>query len=171
MKTAIISSSLNPESKGFIMCKAVEAELLARGADVLFVDARDYKLGPVFQKNKDNEKLSEQLKDMDNFVFGMAVYDYSVNDNLKMILDTCIDPKLENTLFGVVCAAGGDKSYLSTMHMTQICMNEWRMMQLPRVIYGTGKDFDEKGIHSEDLNDRIVKFADEFYDVGSKLLK
>ncbi len=171
MKTAIISSSLNPESKSFIMCKAVEAELIKQGAEVIFVDARDYKLGPLFQTTPDNDKLAEKVKDADNFVFGMALYDYSVNDNLKIILDTCIDPKLDHALFGIICAAGGDKSYLSTMHLSQICMNEWRMMQLPRVIFGTGKDFDQKGINCENLKERVVKFADELYTLGSKLLK
>jgi len=170
MNVAIISSSLNPESKGYIMCRKLEEEFISKGLDVVFIDAKDYKLSPVFQDSKDNERLAEKLKDVDHFVFGMALYNYSFYDNLKLILDNCVDPKNEHSLFGIVCAAGGDKSYLSTMHLSQVCMNEWRMIQLPRVIYATGKDFDKNGIHSEDLLDRIEKFAKEFIEVGSKLL-
>ena len=56
------------------------------------------------------------------------------------------------------------------MHLTQICMNEWRMMQLPRVVYATAKDFKNDAIKSVELTDRIKSFSNEFYSIGSKLL-
>ena len=62
------------------------------------------------------------------------------------------------------------KSYLSTMHLTQICMNEWRMIQLPRIIYATGKDFTNEDITSEELLKRIQVFSDEFNNIGRKLI-
>ena len=61
MKTAIISSSLNPDSNGFIMCKAVEAELLDRGVDVLFIDASKH-----FEKIKTQNSLREE--DIDKII-------------------------------------------------------------------------------------------------------
>ena len=72
----------------------------------------------------------------------MGVHCYSVNDSLKILLDTCFS-KAHSKFYGILCMAGGEKSFLSTMHLTQICMNEWHMIQLPRIIYATGKDFDK----------------------------
>jgi FMN reductase len=72
--------------------------------------------------------------------------------------------------FGIVCAAGGERSYLSTMHLTQICMNEWRMIQLPRIIYATGQDFDNDAITNNELNERIKLFVKEFIDIGRRLI-
>ena len=72
--------------------------------------------------------------------------------------------------FGIICAAGGERSYLSTQHLTQICMNEWRMIQLPRIIYATGKDFEENKVNNKDLLERLDVFSEEFNTIGKKLI-
>ena len=64
---------------------------------------------------------------------------------------------------------GGERSYLSTMQLTQICMNEWRMIQLPRIVYATGKDFKEDIIISSEVLERIALFSEEFHTIGNKL--
>ena len=56
------------------------------------------------------------------------------------------------------------------MHLTQICMNQWRMIQLPRIVYATGKDFTEDDITSKEVIDRIHVFSDEFNTLGNKLI-
>jgi FMN reductase len=99
----------------------------------------------------------------------MGVHCYSINDSLKIILDNCFND-VTGKFFGILCAAGSEKSYLSTMHLTQICMNEWRMIQLPRIIYGTSKDFKNNKIISKDLNERIIQFSEEFITIGKKLM-
>ena len=72
--------------------------------------------------------------------------------------------------FGIVCAAGGEKSYLSTGHLTQICMNEWRMIQLPRIVYATGKDFIDDSIIEKKVIERLDIFTKEFISTGRKLI-
>jgi hypothetical protein len=49
-------------------------------------------------------------------------------------------------------------------------MNEWRMMQLPRIVYATGKDFKEDLITSTEVLERIDLFSEEFHTIGNKLL-
>ena len=49
-------------------------------------------------------------------------------------------------------------------------MNEWRMMQLPRIVYATGKDFTENTIKSKEALERIEIFSEEFHKIGNKLL-
>jgi hypothetical protein len=44
------------------------------------------------------------------------------------------------------------------------------MIQLPRIIYGTSKDFKKNKIISKDLNERIIQFSEEFILVGNKLM-
>jgi len=134
------------------------------------IDARDMNILPMHNKlNSKMKILSEKIKNTDNIIIGMGVHCYSINDSLKILLDTCFSDAI-GKFYGVLCAAGGEKSYLSTMHLTQICMNEWRMIQLPRIIYATGKDFNNDKIVSTDLLERINVFSDEFYYTGKKLL-
>ncbi len=115
------------------------------------------------------DSLTSKISAADNIIFGMGVHCYSFNDSLKVILDGCCGHATKK-FFGLLCAAGGDKSYLATMQVSQICMNEWRMIQLPRIVYATGQDFDQGTITSEGLDERINVFSDEFFMIGSKLL-
>ena len=172
MKTLIISGSQSPDSRSFILCKEVQKRLKTKkDATVRFVDARKLNITPFYHKQKaDMDKIAKSVKWADNIIFGMGVHCYTVNSSLKAILDySCGDAT--GKFFGIVCAAGGDRSYLSTTHLTQICMNEWRMMQLPRVVYATGKAFDGNKVTSKDVLDRLDTFASEFYTIGKKLLR
>ena len=114
-------------------------------------------------------ELSNEVDHADNFIIGMGVHCYSINDGLKIILDNCFG-KATGKFFGIICSAGGERSYLSTQHLTQICMNEWRMIQLPRIVYATGKDFEEDKVNNKDLLERLDVFSEEFNTIGSKLI-
>jgi len=73
MKTLIISSSLNPDSKGFKICKMVLEKMEESGMDVELLDVRDYELGHTFRTTPDMQKIAEKIAAADNFVIGMAV--------------------------------------------------------------------------------------------------
>ena len=170
MKTLILSSSLSKSSRSFILCNEVFRTLSEKGSDCTIVDARNIPMRPTHnQLTIEMETLTKQIGEADNIITGMGVHCYSVNDALKILLDTCFS-KATGKFYGILCAAGGDRSYLSTMHLTQICMNEWRMIQLPRIVYATRKDFKEDIITSTELLERIELFSEEFHSIGSKLL-
>jgi len=169
MKTLIISSSLSESSKSFVLCNYVFDRLRKKGVEVELVDARKLELKPYhIGPTKDMIKLAEKVKEADNIIIGMGVHCYSVNDSLKIILDGCFSGA-KGKFFGILCAAGGDRSYLSTMHLTQICMNEWRMMQLPRIVYAISGDFNGDKIVNEEVIERISLLCEEFKDIGEKL--
>ncbi len=170
MNTLIISSSLSKTSRSFIICKEIHSLLQEKGVNTELVDAREMELLPFYKgPTPSMEKLSQKVAEADNIIFGMGVHCYSVNDSLKIILDGCCGG-VEGKFFGIICAAGGERSYLSTMHLTQICMNEWRMIQLPRIVYATRKDFEDDAISNDDLKDRIKLFSEEFSSIGKKLI-
>ena len=170
MNTLIISSSLSKNSKSFILCNSVANNLNSKGVNCTIIDSRNIPLHHTHSPiSIEMERLSMKIKEADNIIIGMGVHCYSLNDSLKTILDTSF-VNAKNKFFGILCSAGGEKSYLSTMHLTQICMNEWRMIQLPRVVYATAKDFNNDAIKSVELTDRIKSFSNEFYSIGSKLL-
>lgn len=171
MRTLILSSSLSPSSLSRRLCEQV-ADLLGDmgGVEVDFVDLRNVELRPChLEKSPGMRDLAERIALADNYIFGMGVHCYSINDSLKIVLDTCMK-HCEGSFFGILCAAGGEKSYLSTQHLTQMCMNEWRMLQLPRVVYALERDFPLGEAPVEDLAGRLRIFASEFHTIGSKLL-
>jgi NAD(P)H-dependent FMN reductase len=172
MKTLILSSSFSSHSHSYELCRTVETEL-SRLPDtqIRFVDLRRFELLPCHKgTTEDMERLASWCAEADNFILGMGVHCYTVNDGLKMFLDTCFK-EVTGKFFGIVCAAGGDRSYLSTMHLTQICMNEWRMIQLPRVLYASSGDFHEHRIANAEILRRATVFAAEFHDIGQRLVR
>jgi NAD(P)H-dependent FMN reductase len=170
LNTLILSGSVSENSRSFLLCKAVERQLIAQGDTITFVDSREIPMRPVHREKTDEmQQLAEQVKQTDNIIIGMGVHCYSVNDALKILLDACFSDAT-GKFFGILCAAGGERSYLSTMHLTQICMNEWRMMQLPRIVFATEKDFTEDVITSDEVLERIKLFSEEFHAIGRKLL-
>jgi NAD(P)H-dependent FMN reductase len=170
LNTLILSGSVSENSRSFLLCKAVERQLIAQGDTITFVDSREIPMRPVHREKTDEmQQLAEQVKQADNIIIGMGVHCYSINDALKILLDACFSAAT-GKLFGIVCAAGSEKSYLSTMHLTQICMNEWRMIQLPRIVFATEKDFTEDVITSDEVLERIKLFSEEFHAIGRKLL-
>lgn len=170
MKTLILSSSLSESSKSFILCNSVYKNLSAKGAKCTIIDARNIPMNPTHMRlTPEMRSLAKKIEKADNIIIGMGVHCYSINDSLKILLDTCFSAA-GGKLYGILCAAGGERSYLSTMHLTQICMNEWRMIQLPRIVYATRNDFNKKNICSSELLERIELFTEEFYLIGNKLL-
>ena len=170
MKTLIVSSSLSLKSKSFILCKEIYNRLSVKGIEVKMIDAREIDLRPCHKKISESMiQLSNEVAHADNVIIGMGVHCYSINDGLKIILDNCFG-KATGKFFGIICSAGGERSYLSTQHLTQICMNEWRMIQLPRIVYATGKDFEEEKVNNKDLIDRLDIFSEEFNTISRKLI-
>ena len=170
MKTLILSSSLSKSSRSFILCDKISENLSEKGANCTIIDARNIPMRPTHNElSAEMEVLAEKIEETDNIIIGMGVHCYSICDSLKILLETCFS-KATGKFYGILCAAGGEKSYLSTMHLTQICMNQWRMIQLPRIVYATTKDFKENSISSNQLLERIDLFTEEFYSIGKKLL-
>ncbi len=171
MKTLVISSSLAKSSRSFILCSYVCEKLKNNNIDVELVDARNMSLVPCHRDiTPDMKELTKKIQKADNYVIGMGVHNYSINDALKIILDACFEDT-EGKFFGILCSGGGQKSYLSTMHLTQMCMNEWSMIQLPRVVYAVSSDIKEGKIINEHIHERIDLFCKEFTEIGEKLLK
>jgi NAD(P)H-dependent FMN reductase len=169
MKTTIISSSLAPDSRSFILCIEAKKQLEAKGVEVTLLDVRELDLALVFQGEGNLAPLIEAITSADNIIFGMGVHNYSISDSLKALLDRT-GKELTSKFYGLLCAAGGIRSFLAPMQVTQICLNQWHMMQFPQVVYATGADFEGSEIKSEDVKERLTSFVEGFVEIGSKLV-
>ncbi len=171
MNTLIISSSLSSESKSYILAKKVEEQLDSQ-ITVTFVDLREYELQLTHKpRTKDMDELSELVRSCDNIIFATGIYNYSISDSLKLFIDTCLNKEnSKGKFYGIVCAAGGDMSYLASMQLTQMCQNHNKMIQLPEIIYASSKDFTDEIIQNQDVLIRITDFCERFKIIGKKLL-
>jgi NAD(P)H-dependent FMN reductase len=171
MKTLIISSSLSGSSRSYEVCTQVQTLMVEQWHEVTLYDARGKNIPSTHLKRTDDiVELRLLVEKADTIIIWCGIHCYSINDNLKIILDRCFG-EATGKFYGIVCAAWGEKSYLATSHLTQICMNERRMIQLPRTVYVTWKDFCDDGkLKGLDVIERVEVFVDEFIDIGGKLL-
>ena len=51
-----------------------------------------------------------------------------------------------------------------------MCMNEWKMIQLPRTVYASRNDFKNNEITSTQVLEWMSLFCDEFAKIGLKLI-
>ena len=110
MKTLILSSSLSQNSRSFILCSEVLKNLSKKGVKCTIIDARDIDISPMHSGLNTNMKiLSKKIKEADNIIIGMGVHCYSINDSLKILLDTCFSDAI-GKFYAILCAAGGERS-------------------------------------------------------------
>ena len=163
MKTLIISSSLNPSSHSFELCKALAAKM----PDSELIDLREMEINFTYQeKTADFKALTDKVAAADNYVFGMAVHNYSVNDSLKAVVENCFHDSEKHKFFGLLCAAGSPVSYLSTTDFFKMLIFDFEMIAFPKIVFHSGKEFtiDAK------LQERIDNFAQDFTKIGNKLI-
>ena len=102
MRTLIVSSSLSPKSKSFILCKEIYNRLSEKGIDIKLIDARTMNLKPYHQEiSKSMKRLSNEVDHADNLIIGMGVHCYSINDGLKILLDNCFGGAI-GKFFGIL---------------------------------------------------------------------
>lgn len=163
MKTLIISSSLNPNSHSFELCKALAAKM----PDAELIDLRELEINFTYQeKTADFKALTEKVAAADNYVFGMAVHNYTANDSLKALIENCFHDSEKHKLFGLLCAAGSPVSYLAANDLYKMLIFDFEMIAFPKIIFHSGKEFsiDDK------LQERIDIFAQDFTKIGNKLI-
>ena len=63
MNTLILSGSVSKNSRSFLLCKAVERQLIEKGDTITFADARKIPMHPVHRGITDEmQQLAEQVK-------------------------------------------------------------------------------------------------------------
>ena len=72
MNTLILSSSIAKNSRSFLLCQMVEKQLIEKGNNITFIDARTIPLNPVHEKNSPEmenlaKKMSKGNFDLDDF--------------------------------------------------------------------------------------------------------
>ena len=172
MKIAVISSSLNPESRSRRLARSVfTAYRSQEGLEVDFIDLRELDLplcdGGVAYGHAATVDVSQRLEAADAYVIATPIYNYAVNAALKNLTELA-GRKMANKLVGFLCAAGGAMSYMAIMQYANSLMLDFRAIILPRVVYAVGSDWEGEALGPE-LEKRLDQFKSDFLAIGRKL--
>lgn len=166
MKSLIVSCSLNPESKSRKMAKELERLWSANDAvahDSL--DLRDLDLplcdGGSAYGHQNTQLLQSSFADADAVVLAVPIYNYDINAAAKNAIELA-GRNLTDKVVGFLCAAGGDRSYMSVMAVANSLMLDFRTIIVPRFVYAGGEEIPKGGEVGPAIQERIAKFGDEF---------
>lgn len=154
----IISSSLNPSSRSRVMAEAARHDAEAAGATINWLDlaAIDLPLcdGGATFAHESVANASERIRAAKGIIVASPVYNYDVNAALKNLLELT-GRHWTGKVVGLLCAAGGQSSYMSLMPFANSLMLDFRCVVVPRFVYATGSHFEGPDIADTDLRERL----------------
>lgn len=167
VKIAVISCSLHPHSRSFVLAKEVTDNLSALGADVTLYDLREHSLAfcdaVSAHRLPEAQPILTAIREASTVLLAVPIYNYDVNAAAKNLLELGLSA-WNHKLVGFLCAAGGRSSYMSVMTLANSLMLDFRCIIIPRFVYATGSDFGDDRqesmyIESETIRERIDELA------------
>lgn len=161
MNYVIISTSLNENSHGRILAREIKNRLTAKGASINFIDIQDYNL-PMCGSKDCNEhpevqKLMKIIEQADGIIMAVPIYNYNVAASAKNFLELT-GKAWSQKVVGLLCAAGGDMSYMAALPFIGGLLIDFRCIVVPRYVYANKSAFSED--HTEVINKKIHERLD-----------
>jgi len=168
MNIIVISCSLHPLSRSYILSLQMIEELKALGVDAQLYDLRKYALdfcdAVSAHKTAEAEMIISKIRNASTVLLAVPIYNYDVNAAAKNLLELALGA-WNNKLVGFMCTAGGRNSYMSVMGLANNLMLDFRCLIIPRFVYATGSDFGDDRtetmyIASDEIKSRLRELAE-----------
>jgi NAD(P)H-dependent FMN reductase len=152
-KIVIVQGSLNPESKTAVVVNETEKVLKTRNIEFETLDLRALKLQfcdgrKLADYNEDMQQAYRVLESADAIIFAMPVYCWSMSGVVKNLIDITAGA-LENKVAGILCNAGGNRSFMSSADLINVLYYESRVMTVHPVVYTSYEDFEDGKLVAE----------------------
>ncbi len=167
MKIVLISASLHPQSRSYVLARHCAGLVRAKDGEVDLIDLRQHALplhtGTAACKTPEVLALAERVKAAEAIVVAAPIYVYDTNAAIKNFVDLTGRAWTDKPV-GFLCAAGGKSSYMSIMGLANSLMLDFRCLIVPRFVYATGGDFaddrePDMQIASAEIKERIEQLA------------
>ncbi|MEM7801703.1 MAG: NADPH-dependent FMN reductase [Chloroflexota bacterium] len=176
MTTLIISCSLHPQSRSYVLAKQAALAFEALGEAVVLIDLRDHDLkfyDTVFHLTEEAQALRRTIEAADTVLMALPIYNYDVNAAAKNLTELTGRAWM-NKLVGFLCAAGGKGSYMSVMSFANSLMLDFRCIIVPRFVYAMGSDFGDDReptmhIASETIQERVKELVSTTAELKKRL--
>ena len=157
MKIVIISSSLNKKSRSLIMAEYAKKIMDSIEVECEIIDLKKYSLpfcdGSDAYYQPEVKQLNKHIKFSDALLIATPIYNYNANAVIKNVIELTGKAWTDKPV-GFLCKAGGPKSYMSIIGLTNSLMLDFRCIIIPRFVYAESRSFDsDKNI----LTDSVIK--------------
>ncbi|MEM7132413.1 MAG: NAD(P)H-dependent oxidoreductase [Chloroflexota bacterium] len=169
MNIVLFSCSLHLQSRSFVLAQAAAEMLRNHGVEPRLYDLRQLDLPlcgpPSATEASDTQKMIQVVRDADAILMAVPVYNFYANASAKNLIELT-GRAWTDKIVGFLCAAGGQRSYMSVMNMANSLMLDFRCLVVPRFVYAVGDDFGDDRletmyISSPQVKERIEQLTSE----------
>ena len=138
MSLLIVSCSLNPNSKSRELARLLRSHYVHEEYPCEFVDLADYALplcdGSSTHEHPQVKLLLEKTHKAEGIIMALPIYNFGINAAAKNFIELT-GSGFEGKVIGFICAAGGEKSYMSIMNLANSLMLDFRCLIVPNFVY------------------------------------
>ena len=162
-QVVLIQGSLNKESRSSVLIQHVEELLKSAGLETSLLDLRNIKMEfcdgrSLKEYHPEVQQAHQVIKEAEAFVFGMPVYCYSVSGPLKNFIDIT-SGAMEKKIAGIVCAAGGNRSYMASADLSNILAYESHVTTVQPIVYSSSEDYKEQTLTGNKVKSKIKELV------------
>lgn len=185
MKFAVISTSLDPESRSAWMCALAARQLVLAGHEVTFLDLRketlppfDNVLGPGGCYAHPNFRIyHDAIQQADGVLLGLPVYNWGVGSGARTLVELTGSSDVERGLNGAwfdqpvtfLVSGGLDHGYLSHGNFALGLMFDFKCVLNPHFVYATSAHWDAPEVPGEWLAGRLTRTVERAIDLSERL--
>lgn len=170
----IFATSLRPGSHAKIMANVLLNNLKEKNQDVELIDLSELELpfcdGDKCYDHGNVIELHKKIEKAKGVIFAVPIYNFDVNAAAKNLIELTGRAWL-NKVVGFVCAAGGQKSYMSVMNIANDLMLDFRCVIIPKFIYAGDDAFIGDELSDEQVSKRIQELSDSLIQFTEGLSK
>lgn len=170
VSVAVVSTSLDPDSRSRVLARRAVALLDARGIAVRYVDLRDTGDLPLagapgsWDPHPGIEALQAHLSAASHVLLAVPIYNYDASAAAKNLIELA-GSALTGKTIGFLCAAGGARSYMAVLGLANSLMLDFRCWIVPRFVYATGTEVEGETI-APAIEERIAQLLTEMFERG-----
>jgi NAD(P)H-dependent FMN reductase len=163
-QVVLIQGSLNKESRTAVLVDHTAEEMKRSDLKTTILDLRNIQMEfcdgrSLKEYHPDMQQAYQVMKKADAFVIGMPVYCYSVSGPLKNFIDIT-SGAMEKKIAGILCNAGGNRSYMSSADLSNILAYESHVTTVQPIVYSSSEDFDDHQLTGNKVKSKIREMVD-----------
>jgi FMN reductase len=168
----VVSCSLSPVSRSAVLAEQLARDIEAIGDDVAFVDLRELELplcdDDTCYRHPNVATLRERIGRADAVAIATPIYNYEVGGATRNLI-ALGGSAFRDKVVGFLCAAGGQRSYMSVMTLANSLMLDFRSVIVPRFVYATGGAFEGDAVKDAAISERLRELAESLHRFGTRL--
>jgi FMN reductase len=180
---AIISCSLNPNSRSARLAQIVYDQMKTENASVSFIDLRNYDLphcngiGQSAYDHPQVKELHDLLLPIKGIIIASPIYNWGLASHTKNLLELLATPHKDiltgkvftKKVVGFIAVGGGNNAFLAPLSFLNSLYIDAQAILVPGYVWAGGVDFNEANEPNEQILKKLQTLATEFQNLTHKL--